>query len=410
MAATSTRALGNSSVAQLSDLIGRVSATSDCVATKNRLVYVQQTVIQPNQYIRLVLSRLGPNSLLDCRNIRLRCTVTVSSSDPFCVVDCNQIFPFYRTRISSATTVLSDVLEAHLLNSICYNSTASVTEAVYEQSLVGDLSLTQKILNASNPAGVEYLFPIFQQNTVLRGAHFMDMNSADMIVELWTQTPQQYLYSATDANATYTISNLQLLSEYVSSPSLGAFYRSNPMQFSCWDWRQLYSTLSNAVENVRWPSSSSSWNGAFLVMRDQLVENSIANANKCDSFNTNGLVNYQLSINNQYYFDIALDSAPQWWHELVDFWKAVLAAKFYDLTYTQAVGGCFVIGISVAALPVDFGMKIKSGVLTSALNQDPYFILQFAAPLGTTQRCDTYLQSTVTISSQGPGRELMITY
>jgi hypothetical protein len=398
------------STPQLSDLVGRLSATSDAVVSRQRLRYLQSTVVNPGSYFRMVLSRLGPNSMIDARSLRMRCQIVVTSSDPNITIDPNQVMPMSRTRIISGATVCADVLEAHLLNSITYNSTATVTEALMERHVVGDDDLTQKLLNIS-ATYYEVMFPIHPPNSFLRGKRLVDLSGGDMFLEFFVLQPQQYLFSpANDIAATFQLVNVEILSEYVTSPTIGNYFRTNPMAFTCWNWQWVTQTLSASVENFRMPSSSTSLNGFFIVMRDADVESSIQNQNKYTAFNSNNFQSWNLLVNQIPFTDEFITPYAQPWDFLKDFWPEAYNAKFYDLTYMSPTAGSFVTGVSIAALPSEFALSISSGVRTASLNNDLIFQWQFGAPLNTPQRCDAFLQSDVIISSQGPGRDLLIQY
>lgn len=395
---------------QLADLIGRISSTSDAVTTKNRNRYLQTSTVGPNSFFRVVVPRLGPNSYLDCRSIRMRCFINVSSTDPNCVIDANQVFPFSRVRVFSGSMCLLDINEAHLLNALTYNSTAESTEAGYERHTVGDDDLTQKVIDAAS-GSTEYLFPCMPSaNTFWRGKHLLDMNGADMFLEFYTLTNAQYLYSALDAAPSYTLNNIEILSEYITSPSIGAYYRANPMSFTAWDWRQLYQAMSAQLENVRLPSSNTSLNGFFSVMRDITVESKVSNQDKYTTYNSNDFTNVQLLVNQQPWWDEPLTPYPQIWRELKDFWPQVYSAVYYDLSYQDTTAGHFVFGTSISAMPAEFQFNISSGVRTSLLNNDIVLQWTFPAPLGTQQRIDSFLQADVIFRSQGEGREILISY
>lgn len=395
----------------LSDLVGRLSSTSDSVSSRNRNRYLQSTVVNPGAYFRQVIPRLGPNSFIDARSIRLRCQITVTSTDPNITIDANQIFPFSRTRIISGATVCADVLEAHLCNSITYNMTAPSTEALMERHVVGDDDLTQKLLNVVPGNYYEVMFPVHPPNSFMRGRRLIDLSGGDLFFEFFVLQPAQYLFSpANDTAATFQLINVELLSEYVTSPSIGQYFRSNSMQFTCWDWRWVTQSLSASVENFRMPSSSTSMNAMFITMRDQTVENSIQNQNKYTSFNENNMVNFNLLLNSLPFTDEPITPFAQIWDLIKDAWPEAINAKFFDLSFLSPTGGSFMVVISIAALPAQFAQSITSGVRTAALNNDMIWQVQFPGPLNTPQRCDAFLQSDVIISSQGPGRDLAIQY
>ncbi len=94
-------------------------------------------------------------------------------------------------------------------------------------------------------------------------------------------------------------------------------------------------------------------------------------------------------------------------------WPQVFSAKAYDMSYVQPLASNFskfTLGICVQALPPDFASRIVSGVRTSLLSQDSYLTLTFATAPGTIQRMDSFIQSSIGVSAQGPGRDLLVSY
>ena len=123
----------------VSSLIGKVSANSDMVINHVRSRYLTTTTVFPNQYFRMLVPKLGPNALLDCRNIRMRFTLTLTSTDAGIAVDSNLTHPFQRCRILSGSTVLYDLDNSLIAMTAIYNAT---TPLKYEVLLCsGDPSL-----------------------------------------------------------------------------------------------------------------------------------------------------------------------------------------------------------------------------------------------------------------------------
>ena len=154
-------------------------------------------------------------------------------------------------------------------------------------------------------AAKEYIFPMWPENTVLRRDGLMDVNSSsDILLEFWTLDANQYLYSpANDTAATYSWSNFEILSQYIRSDSLAAYFRANATAFTCHAYDRRYETLSSAVSQVKIPSSQTSLNGFIMAMRLVNVEAAINKINKVNVWNSNGLVSYNLLINQQRFFD-----------------------------------------------------------------------------------------------------------
>lgn len=201
----------------VSELVGRVSANSDLRVVHNRNRYLTTASVAQNSYFRMVVPRISPHALLDCRHMRMRLQFATTSTDADICVDSNFFYPFQRVRILSGSTVLLDINNANLLMTSLWNIEQNSSISAYEQSLVGDGDLATR--QAWADGSREYLIPIFPDNTVLRGDWLFDVNnSADLILEFWTLPAATLLYSpAVDTAATYTISSAIILSSFIES-------------------------------------------------------------------------------------------------------------------------------------------------------------------------------------------------
>lgn len=225
-----------------------------------------------------------------------------------------------------------------------------------------------------------------------------DVNSSsDLLLEFWTLDANQYLYSpANDTAATYSWSNIEILSQYIRSDSLATYFRSNATAFTCHSYDRRYETLSSAVSQVKIPSSQTSLNGFIMALRAVNVEAAINQINKTTVWNSNGLVSYNLLINQQRFFDEDISSYEQFFQELSHFLPEVEKAVFFTSAYTTTR---FPIGIRISAAPESFRSSITSGVATAALNNELVLQLTFgSAP--AMQRVDTWLQSDIIVHSQ----------
>lgn len=374
------------------DLIGRVSQSSDMKVVHSRNRYLVTNSIGPASYFRMQLPRVSPDSYLDCRTLKMRFGVTITSTDPLCAIDANWHFP------SVVFACFPGQPNAHLLQLAIYNATQDNSISAYQQALLGDVDLTTRRAFALE-AGHEYIIDMFPPNTILNGQHILDVNStSDITVEFWTLTPQQYLFSpANDVAATFQISGVQILSSYISSPSLQQYFAQNPLSFTVTDVSSRYQTIAQVLSQIQLSSSSTSLNGILCLMRNQSIEASVANQNKCTTLNSNGLVSLQLLVNQMNWFDQAIDLYPQLFHELELFQDCSKAAYFTSLFTTTR----FMAGVRLSASPPQFADTISSGVKTSALNSDLVVQMQFSAAPGTIQRVDSYLFTDVTIFKDG---------
>lgn len=388
----------------VSELVGKVSASSDLKVIHNRNRYLTTTSVGPNSFFRMVVPRVSPHALLDARGIRMRTQFAITSSDPDICVDANFFAPFQRIRILSGSTVLFDVNNLNLLMVSLYNTEQDANISAFEQSMIGDGNLATR--QGWADASKEYLFWFLPDRTVLRGDHLIDVNNtSDLVIEFYTAPVSTLLYSpATDTAATYTLSNIEILSSYIESPSLANYFQSNPMSLTVYDYSARYQTIADTLSQVRLSSSSTSLNGIFALMRAQNVESSIGTQNKLTTTNALTLQSYQLLVNQMQFFDEPIASFSQFFNELCHLFPKAEKASWFTALYSSTR---FVCGIRVSAAPTRFAESLTSGIKTSALNNEIVLQLTFAsAP--ATQRVDTFLESDVVIFRDASTRDLQI--
>lgn len=389
----------------VSELMGKVSAQSDMSVVHNRNRYLVTSTVLPNQFFRMVVPRVSPTAMLDCRNIRMRFLLTITSTDANICVDSNFLHPFQRVRILSGSTVLLDINNSSLLMVAQYNARQSSTISAYEQSLIGDGNLAARQGWAAAP--LEYLIPLYPENTILRRDGLFDLNStSDLILEFYTLTANQLLYSpANDTTATYTLSNIEILSQYIQSASLANYFKQNPMAYTCHDYRDRYATITDTLSQVRLSSSSTSLNGFLMLMRNSNVEAAYNQQNKMTVANSNSLVSYNLLVNQTYFFDEPIASFSQFFNELSHFLPEAEKAVYFTSAFTSTR---FIVGIRVSAAPEIFREQITSGIRTAALNNDIVLQLTFSAAPGSMQRVDTFLQSDVVVYCDPSTRDVQL--
>lgn len=389
----------------IENLLGTVSDPSDLKTFHSINRYMETTTLTPGQILRMKVPRIGPDYLLDCRNIRMKFTLTVTSSDAaICVAGI--AFPFSTTRIQSGTTELLNIQNAGLLANLQYRATQDANISPFEQSENGDGTYTERKAWADAPK--EYLInALWPENSVLRGDRLFDVNnSSDLLLEFTLMPAAQYLYSiANDTAATYSLSNIQILSTYICSPSLAGHFRSNPMKFTCQDYRNNYSLANDLTSQIRLASSCSSLNGFYMVLRDANVDAKFNVADKLTTYNGNALSTYQLLLNQIPFFQQPVDSMNQFFNELTHWEPKVRKVPFFTSLYSTTR---FVIGVRVSASPEQYRDEITSGVRTSGLNNDMVMQLVFGSALATQQEVNTFLESDVCIWLSTQSKDVQI--
>lgn len=161
-------------------------------------------------------------------------------------------------------------------------------------------------------------------------------NTSDLVIEFYTAPASTLLYSpAVDTAATYTLSNVEILSSYIESPSVADFFRQNPMALTVWDYSARYQTIADTLSQVRLSSSSTSLNGIFTLLRAQNVESSIGQIDKLCVTNALTLASYNLLVNQQYFFDEPIASPQQWFNELCHLFPKAEQASWFTALYSS---------------------------------------------------------------------------
>jgi hypothetical protein len=206
------------------------------------------------------------------------------------------------------------------------------------------------------------------------------------------------LYSPTnDILATYSMSDIQLICEYIASPSLTNYYNSQPINFSVSNWTHRFQQTADTRTILRLPSSYSSLCRVMVCIRSQNVVDSLSALNQPDRqqkfMSYNYLTELQCYVNNQPFFSEPISEGrliTELWHEAKNAFPNLSNSVYYSNTagYTQ-VGGCPFIAINLCSAPSKF-KGIVSGLKTSNMVSDMYITLNWSSALLST----AYLAAT----------------
>jgi hypothetical protein len=392
---------------KISDLVGTyVKQASDMKIQHHRNRYLQAQSIGPSSTFKMVLPRLGAGSLLNLRDIRMMFKLAITSTDAGICVAGPIVHPFQRVKVSCGSTTLLDIDQSALLHTILYLAETDTTNVSdYQKSLTGDGDLaTRQGWAATNK---QYVIPMFPQETMLRRDGLLNLESlSDMIIEFWTLPATTFLYSpANDTAPSYSMTDIQIMSSYIWSPSIFQFFQSNPIKYSCVDYTYSYQNIQDANSQVRVASSRSSLNSMLMVMRDANVDSKSNVATKLTNWNANGLTTENLLINQQKFFDQDLASFNEFYQELLHLMPEAAHANYFSSAFNSTR---FLLGIKFASAPTMFDNEIVSGYQTSALNQEIVLQLQFSAAPSTLQQCNIFLNSDVIIYQSPSTRDLQI--
>ena len=398
----------NSRDAKISDLIGYAKQTSDLKSHPIKVRYTESTTVQSGNYMRITFPRKSNDAMLDCRSIKMRCNLNIASTDPGCILAGSDFRCIVnRLRVLSGSTVLLDLAEASQAFVIESFMQVSNMDSVYSRYLKGQQDAATR---ATYPNGREYIVNVTPEGTILNSESLLPLSRmSDLHLEYWLERPERALYSpANDTNATFSISNIEFLCEYITSPSISQYFNSNGLRYSVVDLSHRYNAILAQEYLLRLSSSHVSLNGVTNVIREQQRVADISVSDKFELFDSGAnRERYNILVNNTQWFEEDENSIEQSWQHVTDLFPRAEFASFFDGQYETTRN---VLCTNLMAAPPEFQTLITSGIRTSAMNSDlTYRIRRTAAP-ATPLRADSYLSSDATLYMDGLGKDLKIKF
>ena len=261
-------AFSNARDARISDLIGVAKQASDLKCHHHKIRYTESTTVQAGNYFRITFPRQSNDAALDCRSIKMRFNLNFTSTDPLaCLAGPDVRCIINRMRILSGSTVLFDLAEASqafVLESLIEVSTM---DSIYSRRLRGqeDLATRQAYAN-----GREYIVSVAPEHTLLCSESLLPLSRmSDLHLEYWLERPERCMFSATDVNATYNISNIEFLTEYITSNSISGYFSQQGLSYTVRDLSHRYNSILAQEYILRLSSSHVSLNGITNTIREQ---------------------------------------------------------------------------------------------------------------------------------------------
>ena len=125
--------------ASIDQLVGFAKTASDLEARKIKVRYQVSNSVPSGSggYFRQTFPKIA-DDMLDCRDIKMRFNLNISSTDAATCVDSTTVQSiFNRIRILSGSTVLCDINQASLCFSIERLVQSAVHDSPYEKYLIG---------------------------------------------------------------------------------------------------------------------------------------------------------------------------------------------------------------------------------------------------------------------------------
>jgi hypothetical protein len=316
--------------------------------------------------------------------------------------------------VKSSSTVLLDIQDyGTLATTLAHTDTTISTN--FNDRLIQGLFLSPA--EAKTAAVANRVSLKFIPGTILNCAALLPLDKLNgfLSLELYLADPRKILFSATnDLLATYSMTDIQLICEYIASPSLTQYYNTQPINFSVSNWTHRFQQVQDIKSVLRLPSSYSSLCRVLVGVRLQNLVDSISDLNIADRqqrfLHYPYLSQLQAYVNNKPFFSEPLSDSRLWtelWHEAKDAFPGLASSAYYtNVTNNAQVNGCPYIGLNLCSAPSKFSKGIVSGLKTSNMVSDMYITLDWIGNLiqqGHTLCATCYLDNDARIYQDSSG-------
>ena len=392
-------------MASIAELTGIKKVQSDLEQRRIKVRYNNSTTVEQGQYFRITLPKIG-DAVLDMRDVRLHFNLDITSSDVQCTIAAPDVRCLInKMRILSGSTVLCDLVEF---------SQAAVFESLIHTS--DNENIMTRYAEGRQPLATRQTYGLSREYTCpinLRGG-LLNMNGllplsrcSDIHVEFWLNAPGQALYSGTDGAATYKLRNIELLTTYVTSPSLSQHFNSSSVNFNVTDVTHRYNPVLSQQTLLRLSSNHNSLNSLITIMRTQANVDSIDVADKYESwYSGTNIEKYNTFVNNVLLYEEDVDSGLERWRLIQETIPEMHTSEHFDVDYLDSKS---FLAVNLQSCR-HFADRITSGVKTSAHNSDIVKRVNLTAIPVAPVRADSYLYSDAVISLGPRGGDLKISY
>jgi hypothetical protein len=308
-------------------------------------------------------------------------------------------------RVLSGSQVVCDISEASLLFQTEALIETSTNSNEYEKYLTGRESLA---VRQAYPASREYIHSIAPEGSLLNTDALLPLAKlSDLHVEFWLETPQRALYSS-DAASDFNISDIEILCDYIRSPSINQWFASNPLSFHVTDYSHRYNVLLTSQAMCRFSSSHTSLNKILTILRPQSTVSGVANSDKLSTWYSGANTDsYNIHVNNQLFYEQGVNSTEEAYSHFRTSFPELKHSEWFDTGYNTTK---HLFCVDVTAAPASFQKEISSGLRSSNMNSDVVMKIDFTGLPSESIRADSYLFSDALIYLDGSKGDLKIKY
>ena len=394
-------------MATMQQLLGSLKSTSDIRSSPVIIRYNDSTSVQAPNVFRMTFPKRSNDAMLDCRSIRLRFNLNITGAGSTHILAGNDVRSiFSRVRVLSGSTVISDINQYAEICCFEANLLTSSNSASYENYLRGREDSTAR---AAYPNGREYICTLAPEKTLLNSDCCLPLSRcSDLIVEFSLNSPTLALAATTfDPACTFSISNIEILCNYLTSDSLSNYFNQNGLRLTLTDISYRYNVLMTQEALLRLSSSHTSLNHTVTLMRLQSDVTTGTGLNRLTTFYSGAnRVSFNVLINNSLLFERDITLA-QTWRFLIDIYPEAKVAQYFNSLFGTTRN---VLCLDYTGAPASFRHQVSSGTQTSATNSDIVIKVNFADTPASALRADTYLFSDCVVYQDVNGRDLKIKF
>jgi hypothetical protein len=390
--------------ASISELVGVAKSSSDLESRPMRIRYNESQTIRSGSYFRMTFPKVATD-LLDLRSIKMRFRVNIAgepaildASDARCI--------FNRVRCLSGSQVLMDISEASLMFQTESLIETSTNANKYERYLQGRQSRADR---QAYPNGREYITSLAPAGSLLNCDAVLPLSRlSDLHVEFWMESSARALFNGGAGDSDFSIEGVEILCDYIRSPSLTNYFSQNALSFHVTDYSHRFNTLLTEQGMCRFSSAHTSLNKVITILRPQAQVSGLGAADKLSTwYSGENVREYNLHLNSQLYFEQAIDSTEQAFTHFLSSFPKLATSEHFDTGFNAQK---HLFCVDVTAAPASFQKEISSGTHTANLNSPLLLKIDFTGPLAQPLRADSYLMSDALIYMDGSSGDLKIRY
>jgi hypothetical protein len=396
----------------LSELTGRTKTRSDIVSKPFKQRYLNAPSVGPaitNSAVRFTLPRANAG-YLDASSLRLRAKLNVVTTDPHPRIaghDAGVLIS--RIRVTSGSQLLMDQNANSLISNFA-NALISVSDNDYK-NYERELSLYPQSENrasqviAAMTANRTVIFRLGPVGSYLNQNSLIPLQNLTqpISIDLYLSQPSECFIS-TDADLTYTLTDVELNWSSLYSRSLDQYYGGRQVSVHSTDYGHRYNYISPATKSVhiQLPDQSSNCAGVISMLRNQTNNISDITREKLENAFVHGsyieAIDFKIGTKSIYDSPLGPD-VSEYYDQFHHLFPNVSTSRYF--TPDGYAGGQNVVACNLSGAPSQFNGvsgNLLSGISSAKLVTDMSMQITFHDPTTGPIQVDSFLISDIVYS------------